>query len=276
MTFAAVALVASALGYVSIRTTIDDITTVKKVQKCSELAPGVKYCADVGSASVDVVLDVNVTSYPAACEIKVAKKETNPQLLMHYTGDASVQRQPPHAWTRFVAVEDFTHASAVKLGAGETVSGFDMALEGLCEGSTAVVIVPPELGFDEPGAKAPPRPAAVPVGATLRYELEVIKVLKVAEDGVPYRPCFFSLIDTDDSGDLDEAELAAHFARIGQQMPTHVMSEDTDGDGRIGFDEFTGPKIPREARDGMRREQVEEAAAAADGDGGGAGAKDEL
>ena len=28
------------------------------------------------------------------------------------------------------------------------------------------------------------------------------------------------------------------------------MNEDTDGDGRISFDEFTGPKLPRDPRTG--------------------------
>ena len=122
----------------------------------------------------------------------------------------------------------------------QTVKGFDLAMAGLCEGTKATITVPAALGFDEPNAKAA-RPPEVPVGSALRYDVEIIKILRVAPDGVPYRPCFFSLIDADGSGDLDELELARHFTRVKQQVPPHVMQEDTDGDGRISFDEYVCP-----------------------------------
>lgn len=153
--------------------------------------------------------------------------------------------------------EDFTVAEALKLNAGQSLAGFNMGLEGLCEGTKAVITFPASLGFDDPQSKMV-RPDGVPPGSSLQYHVEVIRVLKVADDGVPFRPCFFSLIDTDDSEDLDELELARHFARIKQPVPPHVMNEDTDGDGRISFEEFTGPKIPKAVRDMHDNEAKEE------------------
>jgi len=232
-----------ATGYVSIRRTQPDgSTTQKPVQTCSELAPGVNYCQDLGEAGVDIVVDVHYKSH----EPQVCKKRVNEtaQLLMHYTGRASLAPADPSQWSTFVAVEDFTHALAVKLGVGEVVKGWDMALVGMCQGTHAVITIPPSLGFDHPDGFGPPRPGGVPAGATLRYEVEIVSVLHVDEQGVPYRPCFFSLIDTDHSGYIDEVELAHHFARIKQPVPPHVMNEDKDGDGRISWEEFTGPKAP--------------------------------
>ena len=242
---ALLACVAISSAYVTVRTTQPDGTsTTKTPQNCQELAPGVNYCAEMGSSGMETVVEVTVSSLPDECFEKVQKTS---YLLMHFVGSATPQRDSSTLqWTQFVAVEDFTHATAVKLGVGETVKGWDLGLEGLCEGTKAVIVVPPELGYDEQGT-ALPRPAAVPMGATLRYEIEIIKILKVAPDGVPFRPCFFSLIDTDGSNDLDEVELARHFARIKKPVPPHVMNEDLDGDGRISFDEFTGPKIKRDS-----------------------------
>jgi len=239
------ALVAAALtvAYITIqRTEADGSTTRKPAQKCQQLAPGVNYCQDLGTKDNAETLDIRLQRTPESCVRKAVSKG---QLLLHYTGHASLTPAEPGNWVQFEAVEDFTRASAVKMGVGEVPAGWDMALEGLCEGTMLTLTVPPSLGFDTADGK-PPRPASVPPGATLRYEMEIVSVLRVDEHGVPFRPCFFSLIDTDGSGDLDEVELARHFARIKQQMPAHVMSEDKDNDGRISWEEFTGPKLPRQ------------------------------
>ena len=69
-------------------------------------------------------------------------------------------------------------------------------------------------------------------------------MLRIAPDGKPYRPCFFSIIDSDRDSYLTIEELNRHFSRIGQQLPPHVMNEDKDSDGKISWGEFTGPKEP--------------------------------
>ena len=162
---------------------------------------------------------------------------------MHYTASASLTPEGG-GWVAFESVDDFTHARAIKMGTGEVVKGWGLAMIGMCEGTKAVLTIPPTVGFDSPEGR-PARPAGVPVGATLRYEIEIIAVLLLDKEGVPFRPCFFTMIDTDLSGDLDPVELAVHFKRINKPVPPHVMVEDTDGDGRISYDEFNGPKWPR-------------------------------
>ena len=202
----ALSSISVAHSYISIRTTSADGTvTAKKAQDCKELAPGVNYCQEMGTAGEDELLDIVIHEAPSVCGAGKAVKAES-QLLMHYTGKASLAPSEEGSWFSFVVVDDFTHASAVKMGVGEVPKGWDMALLGYCQGTKATLTIPPSLGFDSPNGK-PQRPASVPIGATLRYDIEIISVLAVDSTGVPFRPCFFSLIDTDDSGDLDEVEV---------------------------------------------------------------------
>ena len=159
--------------------------------RARRLAPGVNYCTEIGQANVNVVIDVQSTEVPEECKRKVQKDS---QMLLMYTGDAGPSANGP--WQRFVAQEDFTVAEALKMKGGGMPTGFTMGMEGLCEGTKAVLTFPAAVGFDDPQSKAV-RPPNVAMGSTLQYRVEIIKVLKLAEDGVPYRPCFFSLIDTD-------------------------------------------------------------------------------
>ena len=194
-------------AFISIRRTQSDGWTKTEVQKqCTELAPGVNYCQELGDAGVDLLIDVmyKTPALPNSCRKSQKVKKDPPlssQLLVHHVGSwagADGVFQP------FFKHDDFTVANATRLGA-DTLKAWDMAVDGLCEGERVVITLPPQLGFDEPGARLT-RPQEVPVGATLRYDVEIIKVLHVAPDGTPYRPCFFSLIDADGSGDLDEIE----------------------------------------------------------------------
>lgn len=261
-----------ALSYVTVKKIEPDGTVSERAaQKCSELAPGVNYCQELGEAGEDEVLEFVIHELPETCE-KGSRLEKGGQFLAHYTAKASLMPSEESSWATFEVVDDFTHATAIKLDAGEKPQGWDEVLRGLCAGTKATVTIPPTLGFDNPNGK-PPRPATVPLGASLRYEIEIISVLVVDSSGVPFRPCFFSLIDTDKSGDLDEVELARHFARINKPVPAHVMGEDTDGDGRISFDEFKGPKIPRKTRPDIK---IVPPGARPGGGGAAAGVKREL
>ena len=218
------------MGYVTIRKTMPDgSTTSKLAQTCQDLGPGVNYCSNMGTKNEDVVLDVIVTQMPASCQRRVEAKS---QVLMQYSGRASTSPLDDASWHHFVDVKDFTHARAVRMGVGEVVKGWDLAMEGMCAGTVATLVVPPSLGFDHRSGR-PQRPTDVPAGATLRYDLEIIVVLEVDEKGVPYRPCFFRLIDRDGNGYLDMPELTRHFARIGKEVPAHVMVEDKNKDVRL-------------------------------------------
>ena len=229
-----------ALGVVTLKTTEPSGgSTSKKLTTCQSFGPGVKYCTDVGPAG-DHTIELKFAYKPAACDSAV---QEDSHLLMQYAALASTTPQVAGSWRQFVAVEDFTNTKAFKMGGEQVVTGLKMAMDGMCEGTRATVVISPGLGFDHPSGK-PPRPPSVPRGATLRYELEVIALLQLDKQGLPYPPCLFSLIDRDRSSYLDRAELEHHFARIKRALPANAMADDSDGDGRISWVEFSGPKRP--------------------------------
>lgn len=102
---------------------------------------------------------------PAECTIKSRKGD---MLHMHYTGkledgtefDSSVTRSP------FV----FT------LGAGQVIKGWDQGLLGMCEGEKRKLVIPPDMGYGDKGA-----PPKIPGGATLVFEVELLKVERKEE-----------------------------------------------------------------------------------------------
>eukprot|EP01065_Artemidia_motanka_P014901 TRINITY_DN18764_c0_g1_i1.p2 TRINITY_DN18764_c0_g1~~TRINITY_DN18764_c0_g1_i1.p2 ORF type:complete len:236 (+),score=85.73 TRINITY_DN18764_c0_g1_i1:84-710(+) len=68
----------------------------------------------------------------------------------------------------------------VKIGKRNVLKGMEIAMEGMCEGETREVTIPPHLAFDEPG-KFKKKP--VPSGTTVRYEIyaQSIKQRSVGE-----------------------------------------------------------------------------------------------
>lgn len=73
----------------------------------------------------------------------------------------------------------------------------------------------------------------------LNFDIEVIGI----KDGPPAPPNYFAQIDTNGDGFLDEAEIAAYFETMGQPVPAELWEhEDKNGDGKVSWDEFSGPK----------------------------------
>ncbi|XP_005988896.1 peptidyl-prolyl cis-trans isomerase FKBP2 [Latimeria chalumnae] len=85
-------------------------------------------------------------------------------LHMHYTGmledgtefDSSIPRNQPFTFT---------------LGTGQVIKGWDQGLLGMCEGEKRKLVIPSELGYGDRGA-----PPKIPGGATLIFEVELLKI----------------------------------------------------------------------------------------------------
>ncbi|XP_067682499.1 peptidyl-prolyl cis-trans isomerase FKBP2-like [Haliotis asinina] len=103
---------------------------------------------------------------PDKCTIKSKKGDT---LKMHYTGrledgtefDSSLSRNEPFTFT---------------LGAGQVIKGWDQGLFGMCEGEKRKLVIPSDVGYGDRGA-----PPKIPGGATLIFEVDLIKIERKEE-----------------------------------------------------------------------------------------------
>ncbi|XP_057316597.1 peptidyl-prolyl cis-trans isomerase FKBP2-like [Hydractinia symbiolongicarpus] len=90
-------------------------------------------------------------------------------LKMHYTGkledgtefDSSIPRGEPLSFT---------------LGAGQVIKGWDQGLLNMCEGEKRKLSIPSDLGYGDTGS-----PPKIPGGATLIFEVELVKIERKTE-----------------------------------------------------------------------------------------------
>lgn len=205
--------------------------------------------ASFASAQEDVVADsaaagaqnnVHIAIYdgPKECgradRVKVADN-----LVIHYTGTIDESSATGEAGSQFDSSRDRGVPLEVTIGVGELIEGWDTGLLGLCQGASAILTVPPEMGYGENGAGG-----KIPGGATLRFDVEII-----SSKPPPTLPNLFDELDVNEDNVLTEDEILAHFKKEGPDatVPPHLMSkEDTNNDGVISREEFGGPLMPWE------------------------------
>ncbi|KAL0275824.1 UNVERIFIED_CONTAM: hypothetical protein PYX00_003558 [Menopon gallinae] len=111
-------------------------------------------------------LRIGVKKRVENCSIKSRRGDL---LHMHYTGtledgtefDSSLTRNEPFTFT---------------LGFGQVIKGWDQGLMGMCEGEKRRLVIPPALGYGQSGA-----PPKIPGGATLIFEVELLKISRKEE-----------------------------------------------------------------------------------------------
>ena len=126
------------------------------------------------------------------------------------------------------------------------IKGWDEGLIGICPGEKRQLTIPSNLGYGEHGAGE-----KIPGGATLKFEVECISI----EDG-PKPVNVFGEIDENSDNQLSREEVSLYLkkqipaaAAAGQDLPDQdklveeiFQHEDSDKNGFISHEEFSGPK----------------------------------
>lgn len=124
-------------------------------------------------------------------------------------------------------------APSFAVGQGKVIAGLDQGLIGLCKGSSAYIIVPPNLAYGRMGKPE----QGVMSDTILRYDVEILDIQPpVAND--------FVNIDSNKDWEISIDEAREYFEKLGQMVNLDTLwnDEDTNGDGYISWEEFKGPK----------------------------------
>lgn len=156
---------------------------------------------------------------------------------MHYTGTIDESSETGTKGQEFDSSRTRDTTFDFVIGGGQVIKGWDEGLLGLCKGAKAKLIIPADMGYGDSGAGAD-----IPGGATLNFDVEVVDISSEAPPK-PAEPNVFKQIDKDSSGLLDKNEIDAFFEAMDRETPEELFEkEDTDKDGFISWDEFSGPK----------------------------------
>lgn len=186
-------------------------------------------------------LKINVISKPDDCSV-FAKNGDN--LKMHYSGYIDESSASGKRGEMFDSSYKRKKPLPFQLGAGRVIQGWDKGVLGMCPGEKRVLIIPPELGYGSRGAGK-----AIPGGATLRFDIELIGIDgdESIEEAEEEEMNLFVDMDTNKDNKVSYDEMADWFVANhpnGREGMPHMFFEkqDKNFDTLLSWEEFDGPK----------------------------------
>jgi FKBP-type peptidyl-prolyl cis-trans isomerase len=143
------------------------LTLLALLATAAACRPGAKGGGFSSSLSIDTTTMTRAAAglwYTDVAAGQGAPAEAGRTVTVHYTG-----------WlpdgTKFDSSRDRGEPFAFTLGAGQVIAGWDEGVKGMKVGGRRKLVLPPQLGYGDGGA-----PPAIPPGATLVFDVEVLKV----------------------------------------------------------------------------------------------------
>ena len=115
-------------------------------------------------------LSVDVYEGSKDC-IDIDRVKKGDLITVHYTGKIDATSATGVRNKRFDSTEKRGSPFQFVVGIGEVLKGWDEGLIGLCLGSKATLVLPPEYGYGDKGGAG-----GIPGRATLHYDVEIVEI----------------------------------------------------------------------------------------------------
>lgn len=146
------------------------IATLAAVTACAQTGAPPAASAKPAAAAAPAVVTELVKKDTKEGNGKLAEK--GKAVSVHYTGWLYDPAAPEQKGKKFDSSHDRKIPFGFILGAGRVIKGWEEGVVGMKEGGQRTLIIPASMGYGDKGAGG-----VIPPGATLLFEVELLKIL---------------------------------------------------------------------------------------------------
>ena len=146
------------------------IATLAAVTACAQTGAPPAASAKPAAAAAPAVVTELVKKDTKEGNGKLAEK--GKAVSVHYTGWLYDPAAPGQKGKKFDSSHDRKIPFGFILGAGRVIKGWEEGVVGMKEGGQRTLIIPASMGYGDKGAGG-----VIPPGATLLFEVELLKIL---------------------------------------------------------------------------------------------------